>query len=114
MRLKSPIAASAAAWLGKGFVRLLLLMTAAAAVAAFAAGFGIAHDYSYLRASILTGSQGGQYYALATRLAERAKREHGTLRVIPTAGSIENVNRVAAGRGHCAEIPRSACCWRWS
>ena len=94
MRLKSPIAASATAWLGKGFVRFLLLM---AAVAAFAAGFGIAHDYSYLRASILTGSQGGQYYALATRLADRAKREHGTLRVIPTAGSIENVNRVAAG-----------------
>jgi anti-sigma-K factor RskA len=42
MRLKSPIAASAAAWLGKGFVRFLLLVTAAAAVAAFAAGFGIA------------------------------------------------------------------------
>jgi TRAP-type uncharacterized transport system substrate-binding protein len=52
----------------------------------------------------LTGSQGGQYYALATRLAERAKREHGTLTVIPTAGSIENVNRLAAGRGHCAEM----------
>jgi TRAP-type uncharacterized transport system substrate-binding protein len=104
MRLKSPIAASAIAWLGKGFVRFLLLMAAAAAVAAFAAGFGIAHDYSYLRASILTGSQGGQYYALAARLADRAKREHGTLRVIPTAGSIENASRLAAGRGHCAEM----------
>jgi hypothetical protein len=41
---------------------------------------------------------------LASRLAERARREHGTLKVIPTAGSIENVNRLAAGRGHCAEM----------
>jgi len=103
MHAKSPIAPSAAAWLGKGFVRFLLLMIAAALVAAFAAGFGIAHDYGYLRASILTGSQGGQYYALATRLADRARREHGTLRVIPTAGSIENVTRLAAVGGHCAE-----------
>jgi TRAP-type uncharacterized transport system substrate-binding protein len=102
--LKSLIAASAAALLGKGFVRFFLLMVAAAAVAAFAASFGIAHDYSYLRASILTGSQEGQYYALATHLADRAKRAHGTLRVIATAGSIENVNRLAAGRGHCAEM----------
>src|SRR5262252_4535993 len=92
------------AWLGKGFVRLLLALIAASVVAAVAAGFGIAHDYGYLHASILTGSPSGQYYALATRLAERAKREHGTLTVVPTAGSIENVERLTAGRGHCAEM----------
>jgi TRAP-type uncharacterized transport system substrate-binding protein len=101
--LKSPTAASAAAWLGKGFVRFLLLMIAAGAIAAFAAGFGIAHDYSYLRASILTGSQGGHYHTLATHLAERAGRGRGTLKVISTAGSIENVNRLAS-REHCAEM----------
>ena len=103
MHLKSPMAPSTTAWLGKGLVRFLLLLAAAAAVAAFAAGFGIAHDYGYLRASILTGSEGGQYYALATRLADRARREHGTLKVIPTAGSIENITRLAAGLGHCSE-----------
>jgi hypothetical protein len=103
MHLKNPMAPSPTAWLGKGLVRSLLLVAAAAAVAAFAAGFGIAHDYGYLRASILTGSEGGQYYALATRLADRARREHGTLKVIPTAGSIENITRLAAGRGHCSE-----------
>src|SRR5262249_3641093 len=65
---------------------------------------GIAHDYGYLHASILTGSPGGQYHALATRLADRARREHGTLIVLATAGSIENVNRLAsAARGGCAE-----------
>jgi len=101
---KSAVAPSATGWFGKGFVRFVLLTTAAAVVAAIAAAFGIAHDYSYLHASILAGSPGGKYYALAGRLADRASREHGTLKVIPTAGSIENVNRLAAGRGHCAEM----------
>src|SRR5438552_2109904 len=104
MHPKNPIARPSIAWLSKGIVRFLLLLVAAAAVAAVAAGFGIAHDYGYLHASILTGSPGGQYHALAMRLADRAKREHGTLRVVSTAGSIENVNRLAAGRGRCAEM----------
>jgi hypothetical protein len=72
-------------------------------IAAAASAFGIARDYGYLHASILTGSPGGQYHALATRLADRAKREHGTLVVIPTAGSIENVSRLANARGDCAD-----------
>ena len=104
MHSEDPSGRSPITWLGKGFVRFLLLLIAAAAVAAVAAGFGIARDYGYLHASILTGSPGGQYHALAMRLAGRAKREHGTLTVIPTAGSIENVNRLTAGRGHCAEM----------
>jgi len=103
MQPRNPIAGLRGAWRGKGLVRVLLLLVAAAAVAAVASAFGIAHDYGYLHASILTGSPGGQYHALATRLAERAKREHGTLMVIPTAGSIENVSRLANARGGCAE-----------
>jgi len=91
-------------WRGKGLVRFLLLLVAAAAIAAVAAAFGIARDYGYLHASILTGLPSGQYHALAVRLAERAQREHGSLTVIPTAGSIENVRHLAAGRGHCAEM----------
>src|SRR5215475_13981792 len=103
MPLENPPVRPPIAWLGKGLVRVLLVLVAASVVAAVAAGFGIAHDYGYLHASILTGSPGGQYHALATRLADRAKREHGTLTVIPTAGSIENVGRLANGRRGCAE-----------
>src|SRR5215813_10697341 len=98
MHLEKPHASLLLTWLGKGFVRFLLVFLVAAAVAAVAAGFGIAHDYGYLNASILTGSPSGEYYALATRLADRAKREHGTLTVVPTAGSIENVSRLANAR----------------
>ena len=63
-----------------------ILLAAAAAVAAVAAAFGIARDYGYLQASIITGSAGGNYHALGMRLADRAMREHGRLSVVPTAG----------------------------
>ena len=67
------------------------------------AAFGIAYDYGYLRASILTGSVGAYHHDLTTRLAERAKRKHGSLTVIPTAGSIEIVERLASTGSRCAE-----------
>src|SRR5262249_40704091 len=95
---------SLGSWRGKAVVRLLLLLVTAALVAAVAAKFGIARDYGYVRASILTGAAGGYYYTLATRLAERAKRGHGSLTVIPTAGSIENVSRLTSGQARCSEM----------
>src|SRR6478735_4536691 len=104
MQPRNPIAGPGGAWRGKGLVRASLLLVAAAAIAAAASAFGIARDYGYLHASILTGSPGGQYHALATRLSERARREHGTLTVISTAGSIENVSRLAADRKRCTEM----------
>jgi TRAP-type uncharacterized transport system substrate-binding protein len=90
-------------WWGKGLVRILVFLVVAAVVAAAVAAFGIARDYGYLRASILTGSAGAYYYDLAKRLADRAKRKHGSLTVIPTAGSVENVDRLANGGSGCTE-----------
>jgi hypothetical protein len=91
------------AWWGKGLIRVLLLLIAAAVLAAIVAAFGIARDYGYLSASILTGSADGYYHSLATRLADRAKRKHGSLTVIPTAGSMENAGRLANRGGGCTE-----------
>jgi TRAP-type uncharacterized transport system substrate-binding protein len=91
------------AWWGKGLIRVLLLLIVAAVLAAIVAAFGIARDYGYLSASILTGSADGYYHSLATRLADRAKRKHGSLTIIPTAGSIENADRLANGGGGCTE-----------
>jgi TRAP-type uncharacterized transport system substrate-binding protein len=90
-------------WYGKGLARAALLLIAAALIAGVAAEFGIARDYGYLRASILSGTPGGYYHALATRLADRARRGHGTLTVLSTAGSIENVRRLTGSRGHCGQ-----------
>jgi TRAP-type uncharacterized transport system substrate-binding protein len=98
-----PIAGLSGVWLSKGLIRFLLLVAVAAVVAIIVGTFGIAREYGSLRASILTASEGAYYYAVATHLAERAKREHGNLTVIPTAGSVENVNRLS-GAGHgCTE-----------
>jgi TRAP-type uncharacterized transport system substrate-binding protein len=77
-----PIRRLLGAWYSKGLIRILLFLVAAAAVAAVVAAFGMARDYSYLRASILTGSAGAYYHVLATRLADRAKRNHGSLTVV--------------------------------
>jgi TRAP-type uncharacterized transport system substrate-binding protein len=87
-------------WSNKGLVRVSLLIGAAAIIAGVASAYGIARDFGYLRASLLSGVPGGQYHALATRLAARADREHGVLVVVPTAGSVENVTRLA---GTCTE-----------
>src|SRR5258708_6140721 len=95
------IAGRPAEWRGKGLVRLLLLIVTAAAIAALASIFGIARDYGYLRASLLAGNQGGRYHALATTLAARASRGHGSIIVVPTAGSVENVSRLAEDQGRC-------------
>ena len=103
-RSEEPTGRSSGASRGKGLLRILFLLGAAALLAGLAAAFGIARDYGYLRVSILSGSPGGQYHTLATRLAARARREHGTLIVIPTAGSIENISRLAADRTRCSEM----------
>src|SRR4029077_13284048 len=104
MQPANPLARLHALWRGKVIARIAFLLVVSAVVAALAAAFGIAREYGYLHASILTGSPGGQYHALATRLASRAGREHGTLKVIPTAGSIENVSRLASASGRCTDM----------
>ena len=87
-------------WRGKALLRLLLLLVAAAVVAAFASRFGVSHDYAYLHASLLSGVSGGHYHTLATRLAARAQQKHGSLAVVSTQGSVENITRLTqAGRG---------------
>jgi len=104
MHSASPLRGLPAAWWSKGLFRFLLLLFVAAVVAAIVAAFGIARDYGYLRASILTGSAGAYHHDLTTRLANRAKRKHGNLAVIPTAGSIEIVGRLTSTGSRCEKF----------
>lgn len=101
---ETPSESRRSTWYGKGLARAAILLIVAALIAGIAADFGIARDYGYLHASILSGTPGGYYHALATRLANRAKRGHGTLTIVSTAGSIENVRRLTSIRGHCGEM----------
>jgi hypothetical protein len=102
MRALNRISNRPGIWRGKALLRLLLMLVAAAAVAAFLASFGFSRDYAHLRALLLSGAPGGAYHTIATRLATRAKQGHGSLIVAPTAGSVENVTRLTEGGQHCA------------
>jgi TRAP-type uncharacterized transport system substrate-binding protein len=82
-------------WRGKGLLRVLLIVVTAIAIAALASFFGVARDYSYLRATLLSGIPEGKYHELATRLAERASRGHGRIAVVSTEGSVDNISRLA-------------------
>ncbi len=87
----------------KSMMRGLILLAASAIVAAIASSFGLIRDFGSFRASLLTGTPGGAYYGLGTRLAERVKSDGGRLEVVATAGSVENIDRLVANRSRCME-----------
>lgn len=95
MQLPKRIAVRPTNWRGKGLLRISLFVVTAVAIAALASFFGVARDYSYLRASLLSGDPAGKYHALAMSLAARASRGHGHITVVPTEGSIDNIGRLA-------------------
>ncbi len=59
------------------------------------------HDMHRLDARVLSGEPEGNYHAIVARLAERARTQHGTLVEVPSAGSAENVRRLADARRSC-------------
>lgn len=58
-------------------------------------------DLSHLRVRFLSGSERGNYYAIVNRVVGEAKRRRGRIENIPTAGSVENLTRLVAGRATC-------------
>ena len=86
---------------GLGLARAVLLIVTAVAATALISYFGIARDYAHLNASLFTGSPSGNYYRIGGRLAARAGRGHGTVTVVPTAGSIDNIQRLTDKRARC-------------
>jgi TRAP-type uncharacterized transport system substrate-binding protein len=79
-------------WRRRGVLRAAVILLASALVAALISMFGLARQYGYLKASLLSGPPTGAYYALATRLAERAMGDQGKLTPVATSGSVENVS----------------------
>jgi uncharacterized protein len=81
-------------WRGKGLFRIFLLIGTAIGIAALASMFGIARDYGYLDTTFLAGSPEGKYHALAARLAARARTGRGSITIVASAGSVENIRRL--------------------
>jgi TRAP-type uncharacterized transport system substrate-binding protein len=85
----------------RAWARGLLIALAILALAGALLYYTVSGDYAFLRASVLTGAPTGAYHALGERLAARAHRKNGHLKVVATAGSIENIARLAGENGRC-------------
>jgi TRAP-type uncharacterized transport system substrate-binding protein len=85
----------------KAWARTVLIGLAILALVAGILYYTVSGDYAFLRASILTGSPTGAYHALGERLAARALKKNGRLKVVATAGSIENIRRLVGENGRC-------------
>ena len=83
------------------WTRVLLIALAVLALAAGLLYYLVSGDYAFLRADILTGAPGGAYHALGDRLAARAHKKNGHLKVVATAGSVENLARLVGENGKC-------------
>ena len=85
----------------KSWVRAILIGLAALFAIAALLYYTVSGDYAFLRASVLTGSPTGAYHALGDKLAARAKKKNGHLKVVSTAGSVENIARLVGENGVC-------------
>ena len=85
----------------RAWVRGLLIGLAVLAAAAALLYYTVSGDYGFLRASVLTGAPTGAYNALGQRLAARALKKNGHLKVVATAGSVENIARLVGENGRC-------------
>ena len=83
------------------------LAVAALLFAAVVGGFFIAAtsprnpDLSYVKVAVLSGSEEGNYYAIVAKAAAEGQRQHGRIVNVSSAGSIENITRLAAAKSSC-------------
>lgn len=61
----------------------------------------VSGDFSFLRASVFTGAPTGEYHEIGERLASLALKKRGQLRVVATAGSIENIAHLTDTKAGC-------------
>src|SRR5262245_19070882 len=83
-------------------VRRAIWVTGAFALLALAfASLDLQPNLARVRVGILSGAEGGNYYALVAQLADEARRERGTIENISTQGSVDNIAQLVAARDGC-------------
>ncbi|MBV9910079.1 MAG: hypothetical protein JOY52_21195 [Hyphomicrobiales bacterium] len=83
------------------WIRVLLIALAVLAVVVGLFYYLVSGDYAFLRAEVLTGAPTGAYHTLGDRLAARAHKKNGHLKIVATAGSVENIARLVGENGKC-------------
>lgn len=78
-----------------------LLFAALALVGLLVALYDRTPTLSHVRVRVLSGGERGNYYAIVNRLADEARRRRGRIENLSSAGSVENIARLVAGRSGC-------------
>ncbi len=65
------------------------------------ATFGRTPDLSHVKVAFVSGSKDGNYYTIVTKVAAAAQRQRGRIDNLTSAGSIENIERLAAAERSC-------------
>src|SRR5262245_7568443 len=83
-------------------LRMLLFFVVVGAVGALFALTDPEASLRHLKVSILTGAPQGNYHAVVQRIAAGAAARKGKVTNLASAGSVENVQRLAAARKGCS------------
>ena len=83
-------------------LKTVLLLAVLAAIAFGIAFYGRNPDLSHVKVAFLSGTERGNYYAVVQKMAAEAKRHRGRVDNIATAGSVENIEKLAAGKASCS------------
>ena len=82
-------------------LKTALLLAALVVIAALAATFGPDPDLAHVKVAVLSGSADGNYHSIVARAGAEARRQHGHIDNLASAGSIENIARLAAAKASC-------------
>ena len=78
-----------------------LFVGALAALVVLVAWLDPTPSLRHVRVAVLSGSPTGNYFAIVDRVATEVSRRRGDVRNVPSAGSVENVQRLIDGEKRC-------------
>ena len=82
-------------------LKTAVVVAAVAVIAVGVAKFGRNPDLSHVKAAMLSGSADGNYHAIVDTASAEARRQRGRLDNVTSAGSVENIERLAAAKASC-------------
>jgi len=82
-------------------VKTAILFAALALVTALVAWLDPRPSLRHVQVSMLSGANTGNYFATVDKIAAEAARRKGRVQNLPSAGSVENVERLIAGAKDC-------------
>lgn len=82
-------------------VKTALLVAVFVVIAVLVATISPNPDLSHVKVAFVSGSEQGNYHAIVAKAVAEAQRQHGRIVNLPSAGSVENITRLAAAKASC-------------